>query len=76
MELLNFLGKILGGLIGDIFIYFGVVLTIKHQEKVRKLYEEEKIKKAKEKQKLDNCGAMHQCDADFAVVILKIIRYD
>lgn len=89
MELLNFLGSILGGLIGGIFTYLGVVLTIKHQEKIRKLDEEEKIKKAKEKEKLerprleivsfkklDNCGAMHQCDADFAVVILKILRYD
>lgn len=89
MEILNFIGTILGGLIGGIFTYFGVSLTIKHQEKIRKLDEEDKIKKDKEKRKLerprleivsfkklDNCGTMHQCDADFAVVILKIIKYD
>lgn len=63
MEWLSFFGSIIGGLIGGLFTYFGVVLTIKQQEKNRKLEEEEKIKKKRK--------SIFQSVLDWKWIILK-----
>lgn len=36
MERIGFWGSILGGLIGGIFTYIGVVATLKYQNKIKK----------------------------------------
>ena len=82
MEWLSFLGSILGGLIGGIFTFLGVKITINNENK--KILEKKREEKIKNKPRLEivnkteikNYSAKSKSKNELDVVVLKILNYD
>ena len=76
MEWLAFAGSVIGGLIGGLFTFFGVKLTLNHQDKqkrseeFKKQYDERPRLEIKEFKDLDHSDFRTKCDCD--CLILKI----
>lgn len=82
MEWLSFLGSILGGLIGGIFTFLGVKITINNENK--KILEKKREEKIKNKPRLEivnkteikNYSSKSKSKNELDVVVLKILNYD
>ena len=82
MEWLTFLGSILGGLIGGIFTFLGVKITINNEN--RKILENKREEKLKNKPRLEivnkteimNYNPKFKSNNELDVVVLKILNYD
>lgn len=82
MEWLSFFGSILGGLIGGIFTFLGVKITINNENK--KTLEKKRDEKLKNKPRLEivnkteikNYSSKLKSKNELDVVVLKILNYD
>ena len=82
MEWLSFLGSIIGGLIGGIFTFLGVKITINNENK--KILEKKREEKIKNKPRLEivnkteikNYSAKSKSKNELDVVVLEILNYN
>ena len=82
MEWLSFLGSILGGLMGGIFTFLGVKITINNEN--RKILDKKREEKLKNKPRLEiinkteikNYSVKSKSKNELDAVVLKILNYD
>lgn len=81
MEWLNFIGSILGGLIGGLFTFYGVKMTISYEnKKILKEKEEKKLQNKPRLEIVEKTGILevtkdHLIKGDLNVVMLDILKY-